>query len=281
MPTSESAPSSGDAGSAAKSAPERPQRPRHWRAIGIEMEGAWKEDPRRFLLASPLVDVKDDSSVRVRGGVNKEVTLGPYRNLRAALAMVRKCHPTATNSTCGLHVHLSFSDEDTKRLAAPEFWDANEGHWSRFWREWGEGRGWPQGHPFWRRLNGRNRYCEPRRKEDLSSYYNWYYQRTAHRTAFQQNRYSAVNFTAYQEHGTIEQRVLPMFSDPDITCAAIRATVECFDSYLAAGPPIPNIAVPRAYSSVVDFKRRVAEKRRRYRAELKGVRVERDEEVPF
>lgn len=245
MPTSESEPTSGTAGSAGShpgvvnSPGPQPRRRRHWQKIGVELEGGWSGDYRRFLLASPLVDTKEDGSVNVEADSVGEITLGPYDRLGRALAMVTRCYPEKVDETCGLHVHLSFDRPTVHRLTAPAFFT----HFADFWKAWGTRHQIHRSSEFWSRLAGECEYCEPMEFQSENAYY-------GHTTPFQSDRYSQVNFQAYREHGTLECRLLPAFKYSRVAIKAIAGVIDCFEEYLA-NPSVEGSRAPSAAFSEV------------------------------
>lgn len=181
---------------------------RHWKKIGVELEGGWDTDPREFLAYSHLIDVKNDRSVNnLPTDYDGEVTVGPYDRLNRLFPAMLHCYPEAVNSTCGFHVHTSMEPETAARLSAPAFFK----HFERFWTDWGKAhsvRG-----QFWKRLRGYNEYCQ---------------------RGFDPNdRYQQVNFASYREHGTIECRLLPMFRKSELAVKATVSLILCYHSYLS------------------------------------------------
>jgi hypothetical protein len=143
-----------------------------------------------------------------------ELRSEPLR-LRPLLKWVDKYYPPYTNSTCGLHVHLSVhSMLDYARLTDPEFND----HFQKYMRLWGK-RAVPKDREFWRRFEGKNTYCKARFKpiEQLEDY---------------EDRYTQLNYCAYRKHETLEVRLLPAFEDKAVAMNAILAVVRCAETYL-------------------------------------------------
>lgn len=206
------------------------QRKRHWLKIGVELEGGWASDPNELLEYSELVDVKGDGSVRDVGRYPGEVTVGPYDRMDRCHAAMAHCYPAQQNASCGLHVHLSFSREDMRRLATKGFLQ----HLKAFWEDWGKRAKIHKTSPYWTRLAGLHRYClfsdDPARCFD---------------------HYSMVNFGAWQEHGTVECRLLPMFKNPLLAQKAVQAVVDCFEEWL--NKPASETRPSEAHNVVINL----------------------------
>lgn len=135
-----------------------------------------------------------------------------------------KFHPQRVNSTCGLHVHMSFKNLlHYQWLLTPEFRDAmHEGI-----RNWALAEGIPDTHPLWRRLLGQSNYC--------TSHFFGEKQARIPEKNFNRgrgvNRYTSVNYS-YGTHGTIECRLLPMFQEPAQSVSAVKQVINITNAFL-------------------------------------------------
>jgi hypothetical protein len=86
------------------------------------------------------------------------------------------------------------------------------------------------------RLRGNNRYCLKPEYGDIKEYGRLFYKQ-AIQDKRDNVRYYALNF-CYQLHRTLECRVFPMFSSPEIACKAIGAHVTAVNEYLATVPAV-------------------------------------------
>lgn len=195
------------------------------RRVGIELEGGW--DRRPACVADRSVRFRGDGSVSVGGSVHSgEVASLPIKPAEVP-AFIADAYPDRVGDSCGLHVHLSFSDEiDRDDWAEPNAvalsWLADSNRFGRFLRArlgaWG--RRYPcRSKPFWSRLRGENHYCQDAFNGNEAF-------------AGRGNRYCAVNFLAYREHSTVEIRVLPMFKERSTAIAAIVEVIATAESYL-------------------------------------------------
>lgn len=185
--------------------------------FGVELEGGWDEYP-------PARDrLRQDSSVDARGRVYVgECTSRPFTNFEEGMLWIESNYPQHRALTCGLHVHMSFNPHP---LCVGYLADS-EAYWLSLRRDletWGKQRN-VQRRDFYSRLRGENSYCrsDPGRWEAEDALKGW-----------DTERYQAVNFHALQRHGTIEIRVLPMFSSAKLAAAAVGRVLTATDNYLS------------------------------------------------
>lgn len=167
--------------------------------IGIELEGGWLSLPKG-------VNLTPDGSVRVsdpqgRGLVRGEIPSPPLSPTEWE-AWVKAHYPSHVDSSCGLHVHMSFRSA----LVYQRLMDFNytKALLTQL-RRWAVVAALPPQHHFYGRLKGANKYCLPFYAADVQ----------ARQTRKADCRYAAVNY-CHGIHQTMEVRVLPMFSDSDI-----------------------------------------------------------------
>lgn len=178
--------------------------------IGIEFEGGWQESPD---------GLKADGSVSgIEAPFEGEVA-SPVLAPQAWLAWAQRLYPDEVNTSCGLHVHVSFKNTRSySRLMDPDFY----AKFLAFWHEWGTRRSINEGSAFWKRLSGENSYCKNLFRPD---------EQARQRTKGPE-RYCHINF-CYGLHKTVEFRLLPMFHKKHLAMDAITSLLDFIEAYLA------------------------------------------------
>jgi hypothetical protein len=188
---------------------------RNVKKFGIELEGGWDTAPRDHRL------YKGDSSVRVPGSWRVGEIVSPILTTwQEGSDFLLVNYPDHTGASCGLHVHMSFADslgaENAYRVALladnVAFQTGLLARLSEVAKSLKV-----TSKAFWERLNGENSYCRPEWSE---------------RNVRASDRYRAVNFCSYNRHGTVEIRVLPMFSKRQISARMVREVLTFTDGYL-------------------------------------------------
>ncbi len=208
--------------------------------VGVELEGAWEKEPSFPIVHDGSLDFSDDDDIPEDVYVG-EARIGPFRDLAAILAAVRRRWPDHVNETCGMHVHLSF------RSAIFYSWLMDPDFTQRIvdgLTMWGSRLKLPAGHVLFNRLSGNNSYCLREFHAD------WQADQTItvyRRHSQEGHRYTVVNYP-YGIHGTLEIRVLPMFPEgPSLAQAAIREVVAITEQAIrdfARREPSVSLAVP-------------------------------------
>lgn len=130
-------------------------------------------------------------------------------------------YPDFTNSSAGMHVHLSFRDNEygaAMSLGNVKFFS----YWADRWTAWGK-RLNVKGQ-FWKRLQGENKYSSPNGMGD------WAAGETSLLRTMDRRR--QINFQAWNEHKTVEFRLLPMFRDCKIAISAVCELVSIIEDWL-------------------------------------------------
>lgn len=133
-------------------------------------------------------------------------------------------YPTAVNSTCGLHVHMSFpSSLSYSLLMTPNFTTflCNE------LRNWGIVSEIPPDHCLWSRLNGESEYCRAVYYGDKQAFH----KKKDYNREREGSRYTVVNYT-YNMYRTIEVRVLPMMPTPKLSVSAVMEVLRLTNKFL-------------------------------------------------
>ncbi len=130
-------------------------------------------------------------------------------------------YPDFTNSTAGMHVHLSFREEGhaaAMALGNTKFFT----YWAERWDAWGKRTG-VKGQ-FWKRLKGENKYSSPNTMDDWNNG-----ESSLIKT---KDRRRQINFQAWSEHKTVEFRLLPMFRDAKVAISAVCELVSIVEDWL-------------------------------------------------
>lgn len=185
--------------------------------FGIELEGGWDEYP-------PARDqLRRDGSVDCDGRTYVgECTSDPFQTLADGLHWIEQNYPDHRSQSCGLHVHMSFSPQ---KLCVSYLADS-EDYWFALRQDletWGKQRNVKR-QSFYSRLKGENSYCSTGDWKVDSE------QPLRDRGA---ERYKAVNFASLNKHGTVEIRVLPMFSSASLAVGAVSTVLAATDNYLS------------------------------------------------
>lgn len=225
--------------------------PKYVQKIGIELEGGWN---RRFKDTEIFGDISVQRPGRTAGNL-KECTCAypghdpqtchwgeiasPPLDVRSGLEWMRDHFPDGVNTSCGFHVHASVRHErDYANLMDKQFYNL---FLSKV-RDFGKSEGFADTHPLWERLREKSqkaphpaRFCNrPFAAHDQF-----------HLTSKQDVRRSALNY-CYAMHGTIECRVFPAFSEPEVAARAVLAYVGTIEDWLENHPPVkPTVLLLR------------------------------------
>ena len=127
-------------------------------------------------------------------------------------------YPQKTNTTCGLHVHVSFKSKlDYMRLMNPEF----NTYLIKRLTTFGNVHKINKESAFWKRLNNHNTYCNASFIPEDQKF-------------DPDNRYTQINFGSYQKHKTIEFRLLPCFQTRKLGIYAVLELVKIVNDFVNA-----------------------------------------------
>lgn len=186
--------------------------------IGLEIEGRYSDICAACESArNKGVDWTPDGSIMyTRTGAAMEFRTVPGK-LSQALRQLSEFYPDETDSSCGLHVHVSFkSPTHITQLHTREFLE----YFDRRWREWGRERGFGPFSQFMRRLEGHNDFC----RSNLADF-------TETQDMLDVRRYKQLNFTSWHAHKTVECRLLPMFRETKHAIAAVSFLIEIYEDW--------------------------------------------------
>jgi hypothetical protein len=187
--------------------------------VGIELEGGWATRPGNAAH-------HPDGSVRIQYGTNGATVIGemvsaPISDWQTISDWIFTTYPAAHNSSCGMHVHVSFKNRrDYARLMDPQFFE----YFQERMRTWGTRVGLPASHLFWTRLDGFNTFCRKAFLPDQQAAI-----RSKHRSGGV--RYTQLNY-CFKVHGTIECRLFPVFKQPRIAASAVQELLSIYEDYL-------------------------------------------------
>jgi hypothetical protein len=187
--------------------------------VGIEIEGRFLNfeivNERRE--DAGLTGNSDGSIIRTpdRSGATPYEFQSVPGSLRKACQQLVDFYPDETDYSCGMHVHVSFDAVDITMLNTPAFYK----YFNKRWAEWGDRMRLPETGEFFRRLNGRNTYC---RRMDYDT----------ECSIRQMDRYHQLNFSSFEDHGTVECRLLPMFRRASLGVAAVQELIDIYETYL-------------------------------------------------
>lgn len=187
--------------------------------VGVELEGGWQTAP------ADLSRMIGDGSIQLQRGGNilhvGEIPSPPLASPPELFTWMTANYPQYTNSSCGMHVHVSFKSQNSYlRIMDKAFFD----HMIEKLYAWGRETG-IQDTNFFDRLEGKNTYCK---KEYNPMGQVKYTQKGPH-------RYSILNY-CHGRYGTAELRVLPLFKTLDEAQKAITAYFTIVEDWLKRPP---------------------------------------------
>ena len=124
--------------------------------VGIELEGGWKTGMGLAVIRDGSVSFTDTEiqshSIQAAGEIPS-----PPLEMSEWEGWLTNHYPSYSNTSCGLHIHLSFNSAlRYQRLMDPSYSATIVAELER----WGREEGLPQNHPMWKRLKGGCKYCQ-------------------------------------------------------------------------------------------------------------------------
>lgn len=198
--------------------------------IGVELEGGWIERPE---------DLAVDTSVKIPPELFKcdhechcyvcmpngnacgvihtgEVRSKPYKSWNV-LKWMRDNYPDYVNHTCGMHIHLSLKSKKAYiSLMEPKFYAIFLKEIEKFAEI-----NIPKNHFFWKRFAGAEKYCQRK----------FHPNKQIGDTRKEATRRTQLNY-CYALHGTLENRLFPMFEDQILAIKCLRWYVKFVEVYL-------------------------------------------------
>lgn len=180
--------------------------------LGMELEGGWGEKPEWT--------VAGDSSVSCGGNHLGEIRTVPQDTMLGVFDELKKKYPDDTNESCGFHIHVSLSALHHAHLANEEFFKyfllrmENVAEFLKVSKETADyNRLMP-------RLGGKNSYCSKQFSplKQLKG---------------AMDRRTMLNFCPHKEHGTIENRLFPMFIKLSNARMAVYEYADTIESFLS------------------------------------------------
>ncbi len=196
--------------------------------IGVEIEGGWNEpdcicredmkNPDCKLTALNHCFGHDGSVEDLDTERHGEVVSHAFDNLNDCLEWMDFLYPDESNRTCGIHIHLSFTNlQSYVKLMDRRFYNALIGGFNT----WGNDNRINPDSAFWHRLEGRNSYCENKFVPDDQV-------NVQHKDSV---RYAHLNY-CYSLHRTMELRLLPTFQKRELAFSAVRFYYGFVNSWL-------------------------------------------------
>jgi hypothetical protein len=193
---------------------------RHWLKIGVELEGGWSTSVTPLL--EKVVGSKWNDDVSVRGinlPYHGELVTRPHSSMDKLFKDMLELWPELHNASCGMHIHTSFSAEDTGMLTEDTFWL----YFQKRWLEWGEKVKAPK--IFWDRFYGTI--------PDQSRRYKREWKPLVQLAVNDHNqRYTQLNFVSWHKFGTVECRLLPMFDSQEMAMSSVVELMDIYDTFL-------------------------------------------------
>jgi hypothetical protein len=193
----------------------------HLRQIGVEIEGRWRRADWaavRTLASGRGIPGCSDGSINTLNGYTPYEWQTKPDTLAGAIDQLLLLYPHHAGRDCSMHVHTSFQDcFSLTRLCTQEFVDFFEARW----RAWGAEHKISPNSEFFERLDGENSYCARMSSGNLPR-----------GEMSNMDRYAQLNFSAFQKHGTLECRLLPMFRDSRLAVSALEELMSIYQDFL-------------------------------------------------
>lgn len=198
--------------------------------VGVELEGGWAISPN--LRAGGAQSRHDASVIIPVDGLAYigEIVSPPLLPIQL-LGFLRVYYPSHVNTTCGLHLHMSFrSIGHYHRLMTEDYQDTLLHHLGN----WAGSQGFPKTHHIWKRLAGEEKYCHKAFWPDLQVRATGHGdQRSPDRFFRPGSRYTVVNYCFnIDQRQTVEVRVLPMMLTVGQAASALGVIMEVTNAFL-------------------------------------------------
>ncbi len=165
--------------------------------VGIELEGFFNIERYNSLNYNGLI--KYDGSVVSNELDQREYKAGEIASkpltIEQVSGFIDEFYPCQVNHTCGLHIHLSFNDNAYQTFIDKYCHDYIIENLKKYCLKTLKGNDLKL---FTQRVSNYNNYCRVNYIANSQLYGN-------------DTRYTAINYSAYNKHKTIELRLLPMF----------------------------------------------------------------------
>lgn len=191
--------------------------------VGVELEGGWKQLPPGIQALERDGSVFND---RMPAGAKYigELPLGPMMP-SAVAEMVRTHYPQLMNSTCGMHVHMSFDSLwYYQALMVPEYQESV----LHYLTKWAEDKKFKPEHNIWPRLRSESRFCQKKFWPDAQASK----KQKGHDQTSHGHRYTHVHYCGRPGMNTIEIRTLPMMESVKLAVEAIHKVIQITNASL-------------------------------------------------
>jgi hypothetical protein len=194
------------------------------KAIGVELEGMWNTRPD-----GATGDPSVSGFVRETGREYTGEVPSPILALSEVESWMSANYPDAVNSTCGMHIHISF-DTKTEYSLLMSYAERLQNDLIQNVREWATEREIIRGHPLWEELQGGNRFTRMGTENVIAQ------TRARGKSGV---RYRMLNF-CYSLHGTLEIRMLPGFKKKHLGIQAVGVVIDTVKRALDTYTGIPR-----------------------------------------
>jgi len=149
-------------------------------------------------------------------GLIGETRSNPITKVQDLIVYVNDNYPDKTNSTCGLHIHISLKQKNYYSLLMSSKFNT---YFKKMIVEYAD-KNITNKH-FWNRLEGSNTFCTDVFRPQIQT----------NDAGKGSTRYSQLNY-CYSLHGTLECRLFPAFKYKDTAINAIMAYLSIVESYI-------------------------------------------------
>ncbi len=218
--------------------------------VGIELEGGWDKVPHGIKLehdgsvviripATKVEDVysKEKIAAAKQAGIILPDFRQQFKNIHTGEIpsmilepkdfpdWVNKYYPNYVNETCGMHMHMSFETAlHYSKLMTPDYGSCIVAATTA----WAKDQGLGKNHPIWKRLAGKNQYCQAKFWADDQARK----QTKDHNREGHGNRYTMISYP-YSLKGTIECRLLPMMDTSEQAVSALKMILNTTNACLS------------------------------------------------
>lgn len=190
--------------------------------VGVELEGGWDVPPKP--------DIVHDDSITLRGvPFIGEVQSDPG-DLEYVSKFIKENCPDYVDPSCGFHIHISLKSTNAYLTLTDKKFHTFLKTRSK---AWAENRGLKPTHRFYKRLSGENKHCQDlfRPEEQIVCKTKDEARKKSGTNPDDQIRRTHLNY-CYGIHRTLENRLFPCDTNPEILISAVELFIEVVEEYL-------------------------------------------------
>lgn len=204
--------------------------------IGVEIEGGWQKGHKVIPKICGDGSIVTAKGYRYIGGIPRmpgwdkihnvmgEIKSSPCATIDSIITWMKQNYPSATNASCGLHVHVSTKKREDYALLTDESFYKFFLNGMEAWGKKHLSKTKTEDKSFWKRLNGNNEFC-------LRSWH------PLDQITGMRGKYTQLNFAAFREHRTMECRLLPAFTTQEKAILGVTFFVTLVHNYLEKAKP--------------------------------------------